>query len=72
MIGTDQAAFSEMQVIKNLLGTQNLGFKIKPNGDKNELWGSVCFSDDNYSSNSDRRGSISELLYMYWASSLEI
>ena len=43
------AAYKELlHAIKYVLDTMNLGLKIKPKGNYNEPWESICFSDSNY------------------------
>ena len=60
MDSTKLAAFLNMHhVIKYVLDTKNLGPKIEPNGNKNELLDITCFNNSHYVGNSAMRRSVS-------------
>ena len=47
--GTNPAAYKELlHVIKYVLGTKNIGLKIKPTGNSDKPWEIVWFSDSDY------------------------
>ena len=47
--GANPAAYKELLcVIKYVMDTKNLGFKIEPMGNSNEPWEIVCFSNSDY------------------------
>ena len=60
MDGTNKAAFLEMHlVIKYVSDMNNLGLKIKPNINKNELWDIICLGDSYYAGDWNARRSVS-------------
>ena len=58
--GNNEKGFIEMHpIIKYNLDTKNLGLKIEPKGNENELWEAICFNNSSYAGDLVIRRSIS-------------
>ena len=67
----------QLHVIKYVLDTKNIGLKIEPTGNSNQLWEIVCFSNSDYMGDPvSRRSTSGFILYVLgvsvsWGSKLQ-
>ena len=70
--GVNPADYKELlHVIKYVLDTKNVGLKIKPTGNSNNLWEIICFSNSDYAGDPvSMRNIICFILYVLVKSAL--